>query len=66
MFVVLLVIGAIIVKSQDKEAAPIFHANDAYMLAGAVLAFILLNRYAKYRQQKLEEKRNELGGKRRK
>lgn len=53
--VVLLVLGAVYVKTSDPNAEPIFHMNDAYMLAGAVLAFILLNMIAKRQREKQEK-----------
>lgn len=54
--VLLLVLGAIYVKSSDPNAQPVFHMQDAYMLAGAVLAFIVLNMIAKYHRAKQEKK----------
>lgn len=49
---VLLVIGAIIVKSKDESATPLYNSGDAYLLAGAILAFILLRYITKRRAGK--------------
>ncbi len=54
--VVLLVIGAIMVKVEDRGWDAVFHVGDAYMLAGAVLAFIVLRMYVKHKQESDERK----------
>lgn len=56
IFVVLLVIGAIIVKVEDRGWDAVFHIGDAYMLAGAVLAFIVLRMFVKRHQEREERK----------
>ena len=42
VLVVLLVIGAIYVKSESEGADSLFRSNDLYILAGALLALVLL------------------------
>ena len=49
--VVVLVIGAIMVKVEDRGWDAVFHIGDAYMLAGAVLAFVVLKMFIKKHQQ---------------
>ncbi len=56
IFVVLLVIGAIIVKVEDRGWDAVFHIGDAYMLAGALLAFIVLRMFVKRHQEREERK----------
>lgn len=53
---VLLVIGAIMVKVEDRGWDSVFHIGDAYMLAGAVLAFIVLRMFVKRHQEREERK----------
>ena len=43
MLVVLLVIGAIYVKSSSEGSDSLFRSNDLYILAGALLALVLLS-----------------------
>lgn len=49
--VVLLVICAIAVKANEEGGNALFRADDLYLLAGAVLAFILLRMFTKKHQQ---------------
>lgn len=53
---VLLVIGAIMVKVEDRGWDAVFHIGDAYMLAGAILAFIVLRMFVKRHQEREERK----------
>ena len=51
ILVVVLVIGAIMVKVEDRGWDAVFHIGDAYMLAGAVLAFVVLKMFIKKHRQ---------------
>ncbi len=42
VLVVLLVLLAIYSKTQDEEAAPLFRMEDAYLIVGAFLGFVVL------------------------
>ena len=49
--VALLVIVAIAIKTGEEGGQVLFRADDLYLLAGAVLAFILLRMFTKKHQQ---------------
>jgi len=49
--VALLVIVAIAVKAGEEGSQVLFKADDLYLLAGAVLAFILLRMFTKRHPQ---------------
>jgi len=55
--VVILVIGAIVVKVEDRGWDAVFHAGDAYMLAGALLAFVVLKIFLKRHNQNSGEEK---------
>ncbi len=47
ILVVVLVLGAIYVKSTSEGADALFRADDLYILAGALLALVLLRIYTR-------------------
>lgn len=49
--VVLLVAGAIYAKTQEQGSEALFRGDDLYLLAGAVLAFILLRMFTRKHEQ---------------
>lgn len=56
MSVVLIVLAAIYVKSTDDTSAVMFQSGDAYIIAGAFLALIVLRVIGKRQENKKKQK----------
>jgi hypothetical protein len=51
IFVVVLVVGAVFVKMKEDGGDAIFRGTDLYILAGAILALVVLRIFSKMRKQ---------------
>jgi hypothetical protein len=51
IFVIALVIGAVFVKMKEDGGEAIFRGTDLYILAGALLALVVLRIFSKKRKQ---------------